>query len=83
METKKFFIWILGISTFARLLMAKVVPISGDEAYFIIWANHLNYGYYEHPPMIGWIMWLFSFAGNDIFAYRMFPIISVVIMSFL
>ncbi|MCM8822409.1 MAG: glycosyltransferase family 39 protein [Candidatus Omnitrophica bacterium] len=81
METKKFFIWVLGISTFARLLMAKIVPISGDEAYFIIWAKHLNYGYYEHPPMIGWIMWLFSFAGNDIFIYRMFPVISVVIMS--
>ncbi|MCM8763817.1 MAG: glycosyltransferase family 39 protein [Candidatus Omnitrophica bacterium] len=83
METKRLFLWILGISTLARLLMARIVPIAGDEAYFIIWAKHPNYGYYEHPPMIGWIMWLFSFFGDDIFVYRIFPVIVVPAMALL
>jgi len=77
MNEEKLFLWMLGISTFLRFFLAKIVPITGDEAYFIIWAKHLNYGYYEHPPMIGWVMWLFSFFGNDIFIFRIFPLIVI------
>lgn len=80
-KTKKLFFWILAISTFARVFLARIVPLTGDEAYFIIWAKHLNYGYYEHPPMIGWIMWFFSLFGNDIFIYRIFPIIVLPLIS--
>ena len=78
---KKYFLWVLFITTCLRLLLAKIVPITGDEAYFITWAKHLDYGYYEHPPMIGWIMWLFSFLGQDIFVYRLFPVLSIPIMA--
>jgi len=81
-ESKKFFL-ILAFSSFVRILLAAIVPITGDEAYFILWAKNLNYGYYEHPPMIGWIMWLLSFTGNHIFIYRIFPIISIVAMAFI
>ncbi|HOK80096.1 MAG TPA: glycosyltransferase family 39 protein [bacterium] len=81
MNTKKPFLWVLGISTCIRILFAKIVPITGDEAYFIVWAKHLSWGYYEHPPMIGWVMWLFSFLGNDIFIYRIFPLIAIPLMT--
>ncbi|MCM8816117.1 MAG: glycosyltransferase family 39 protein [Candidatus Omnitrophica bacterium] len=80
---KKFFLWVLIFSSCIRLLFASLVPITGDEAYFIVWAKHLNYGYYEHPPMIGWIMWLLSFLGDNIFVYRIFPLISVPIIALL
>lgn len=39
-----------------KLIMAYVIPITGDEAYFILWGKHPDYGYYDHPPMVGW--WL-------------------------
>lgn len=32
------------------------VPISGDEAYHWEWSRHLDFGYYDHPPMIGWFI---------------------------
>ncbi|MGC8805564.1 MAG: ArnT family glycosyltransferase, partial [Candidatus Ratteibacteria bacterium] len=81
MNTKKLFLWMFGISTCIRILFAKIVPITGDEAYFIVWAKHLSWGYYEHPPMIGWVMWLFSFFGNDIFVYRIFPLITIPLIA--
>ncbi|MBT9611647.1 MAG: glycosyltransferase family 39 protein [Burkholderiales bacterium] len=46
-------------ATFAlKLLLAAFVPFSGDEAYFLIWGRHLDFGFYDHPPMVGWLLWL-------------------------
>jgi hypothetical protein len=39
-----------------RFWLAAVFPITGDEAYFTIWGLMPSWGYYDHPPMVGW--WL-------------------------
>ena len=46
-------------ATFAlKLLLAAFVPLSGDEAYFLIWGQRPDFGFYDHPPMVGWLLWL-------------------------
>lgn len=39
-----------------RCWLALVFPVTGDEAYFAWWGKLPDWGYYDHPPMIGW--WL-------------------------
>jgi 4-amino-4-deoxy-L-arabinose transferase-like glycosyltransferase len=39
-----------------RLWFSAVLPMTGDEAYFVLWGEHAAGGYYDHPPMVGW--WL-------------------------
>lgn len=39
-----------------RAWFSAVLPMTGDEAYFVFWGEHLAGGYYDHPPMVGW--WL-------------------------
>ena len=39
-----------------KLWLAVALPMTGDEAYFIYWGVYPDYGYYDHPPMIGWIL---------------------------
>ncbi|MBX9848510.1 MAG: glycosyltransferase family 39 protein, partial [Rhodocyclaceae bacterium] len=39
-----------------RFWLAAVTPFTGDEAYFIWWGQWPDWGFYDHPPMIGW--WL-------------------------
>lgn len=51
-----FFIKILGAVFLLRLALAAWLPMSGDEAYFIVWGKHLDYGYYDHTPVVGWIL---------------------------
>lgn len=48
--------WIV-VAVAVRLALAWVLPVTGDEAYFFQWARHLDYGYYDHPPMVAW--WLY------------------------
>lgn len=50
-------IWVglLALLVF-RLWFSVALPMTGDEAYFVLWGEHPAGGYYDHPPMVGW--WL-------------------------
>ncbi|RTL48140.1 MAG: phospholipid carrier-dependent glycosyltransferase [Rhodocyclaceae bacterium] len=53
---RRLFFWLLPFLLAFRLWLATVLPITGDEAYFIWWGKIPDWGFYDHPPMIGW--WL-------------------------
>ena len=40
----------------ARALMAAMVPLTADEAYYWLWSKHLDLGYMDHPPAIAWLI---------------------------
>ena len=40
------------VVTLWRLLMAGLVPVTQDEAYYFDWARHLAWGYFDHPPAV-------------------------------
>ena len=44
-----------------RLLLAAWIPVTSDEAYFFLWGNNPDYGFYDHTPMVGW--WLTAFLS--------------------
>ena len=52
---RQFFLLLAATLAF-RLWLAAAMPITGDEAYFIWWGRFPDWGFYDHPPMIGW--WL-------------------------
>lgn len=37
-----------------NLLQAFFTPISEDEAYYWVWSQNLDWGYFDHPPMVAW-----------------------------
>jgi len=39
-----------------RVWLSAVAPITADEAYFILWGRAPAPGFYDHPPMIGWLL---------------------------
>jgi 4-amino-4-deoxy-L-arabinose transferase-like glycosyltransferase len=39
-----------------RLTVAALTPLSFDEAYYWLWSTHLAAGYYDHPPLIAFII---------------------------
>jgi hypothetical protein len=62
-----------------KLLLAWVIPMSGDEAYFIVWAKHLDFGYYDHPPMVGWFLHLMLYLGNTEVILRLPAILASIV----
>lgn len=50
------FYGVLAATLVFRFWFAATLPITGDEAYFFYWGVIPDWGYYDHPPMVGW--WL-------------------------
>lgn len=56
LHSSQYFVSIfIGVTLF-RIWFATALPITGDEAYFIEWGRQPDWGFYDHPPMVGW--WL-------------------------
>ena len=63
--------------TLVRLAAAAFIPLSEDEAYYRLWAHSLQFGYYDHPPMIAW--WIragMTIAGDNPLGVRLLPVLS-------
>jgi 4-amino-4-deoxy-L-arabinose transferase-like glycosyltransferase len=39
-----------------RIVMAAILPLSADEAYYLLWSRHLQAGYFDHPPAIAFLI---------------------------
>jgi len=46
----------LGATLIFRLCLSARLPITADEAYFVLWGRAPDLGFYDHPPMIGWLL---------------------------
>jgi len=70
------FLVLLSIVTAVRLFFAVYLRLVDDEAYYWEWGQHLDWSYLDHPPMTGWIGWLFSsIFGHNEFGVRLGPIL--------
>ncbi|GHV59010.1 hypothetical protein FACS1894103_1560 [Campylobacterota bacterium] len=53
------------------MLLAYIIPLTGDEAYFAVWGQNPALGYYDHPPMVGWILFLLQQINSSVFFIRL------------
>ena len=49
---------IFALPTLLHMALAAWVPLVQDEAYYALWATHPALGYYDHPPMVAWWIWV-------------------------
>jgi dolichyl-phosphate-mannose-protein mannosyltransferase len=54
-----------------RLWLSAALPITGDEAYFIYWGAAPDLGFYDHPPMVGWLLALLLRASAEPWVLRL------------
>ncbi len=64
-------IGIVGYILLLRLVYLGLPELLQEEAYYWNYAQHLDIGYLDHPPMLSWIIWLSTtLLGNTEFAVR-------------
>ncbi len=73
---------IVGLVLLFKLIILALVPLTGDEAYFIKWAANPSAGYYDHPPMVGWLIYLMSFVNENIIFFRLFSFMAAITVAF-
>jgi hypothetical protein len=67
--------WLLPFATLAfQLATYRGYGFFRDELYYLASAEHLGFGYVDHPPLIGLVAWLVrSTLGDSLFAVRLLP----------
>ena len=60
----------LIFSTVIKIGLSVFIPLTSDEAYFFVLGKYLDYGYYEHPPMAGWLIHFLLYCGDTRFILR-------------
>jgi dolichol-phosphate mannosyltransferase len=68
---QRFCLAVAAVSVLLRLLYLGVPELLFEEAYYWNYAQHLDIGYLDHPPMVAWIIRAFTtLLGNGEFAVR-------------
>ena len=78
---KKFNLFIVGIFC-VNLLQAIFTPILKDEAYYWRWAQNLDWGYFDHPPMVTFIIKLGTFLFPGALGIRFVTVLLNIAMIF-
>ena len=66
-----------------RLVAAAFTPITFDEAYYWMWSQNLAGGYYDHPPMVAYVIRAGTMiAGDTELGVRLVSILLALPMSY-
>ncbi len=65
--------WLVTLAlTALRLGLAAWVPLGDDEGYYWVWSRHLAASYYDHPPLVAWLVALAAHLfGDSLLALRL------------
>ncbi|MCF6291683.1 MAG: glycosyltransferase family 39 protein [Desulfobacterales bacterium] len=75
--------------TLLRLLVIPRFGLGVDEAHYVLYGRYLDLSYFDHPPLIGWVQYVFtSLFGENEFGARIAAvliggIVSVLIYRFI
>jgi 4-amino-4-deoxy-L-arabinose transferase-like glycosyltransferase len=76
-------LWLAAL-TALRLLVAFLVPLAPDEAYYWVWSRALQPGYLDHPPMVAFFIRAGTLlAGESAFGIRLAGPVTIAIASLL
>ena len=72
------FIWFV-----INILQGIFTEIQEDEAYYALYGEHLAWGYFDHPPMVGLMTFLSSIFFSGTLGVRFFTIIASCLSLFI
>ncbi|MEJ0102969.1 MAG: glycosyltransferase family 39 protein [Bacteroidota bacterium] len=78
-------ILLILIATLVRSVAAGCIELGNDEAYYRMYAQFLQWNYFDHPPAVGWLIraTTFNLFLDNEFFIRLGAILSAAITSWL
>jgi len=74
-EHRGFLLFITAVALL-RLLIAPHIGLGVDEAHYVLYGLHLDWSYFDHPPLVGWTQYIFtSIFGVNEFGARIAAIL--------
>lgn len=70
MNYRKKTLLLILIATLVRCIIACCINLGNDEVYYRMYAQYLQWNYFDHPPAVGWLIRLTTFnlsLDNELF----------------
>lgn len=85
MKEKHKLLLIIIVSTLIRCVIAASIGLGNDEVYYVTYAQHLQWNYFDHPPMVALLIRLttFNLFFTSEFFIRLGPILLSAINTYL
>jgi 4-amino-4-deoxy-L-arabinose transferase-like glycosyltransferase len=64
LDYKKKTFLLIAVATLVRCITASSIGLGNDEVYYRMYAQYLQWNYFDHPPMVGWLI---RFTTADLF----------------
>ena len=75
----KILAWLLVVSAVVRGALAAWLEFGNDEVYYWTYALYPDWSHFDHPPMVGWVIQLFSL--NLLFDSELFVRLASVVFT--
>jgi hypothetical protein len=75
-------ILIAGVTLF-RLAIAATTDLTDTEAYYAVWSRFPALSYYDHPPLLAWLVTVATAYSRSPLAERMVPVASSAVAAVL
>jgi 4-amino-4-deoxy-L-arabinose transferase-like glycosyltransferase len=63
--------WFIVAVSVLHALYNLFLPLYPDEAYYWLWSRHLALSYYDHPPMVAYLIRFFTLGGDNLLLVRL------------
>lgn len=81
-RARRVFLWTVGLTLLLKLWLAAAFPMTGDEAFFYQWGVYPDWGYYDHPPMVGWLLAVLNSISNHPLVLRSATVLLWTVVAF-
>ena len=71
------------IAAVVHFALGFSIEFSVDEAHYVLYAYHLAWSYFDHPPLVGWIQWPLIHLTSSEGLIRIIPELLWVLSSYL
>lgn len=81
---KKCLFLLIGVSALIRCVLASVVEFGNDEVYYWTYAKSPDWSHFDHPPMVGYVVQLFTLnlLFDSVFAIRLAAIVMMSVNTY-
>lgn len=73
--------YVIAVTALVHLLVAGRVGFGSDEAHYALYGMHLDWSYFDHPPLVGWLQAIPLMISESEFSLRLLPILISVATS--
>lgn len=72
---------VLAALTLWRLYLSDQLQLHPDEAYYWLWSRQLDTGYFDHPPMVAYCIWLTTALAQSELWVRLSGTLAMLLVS--